>query len=74
MPQAVLEGKDTPQAAVFHKVGECLYRNESSGIYYALVKRSGKQYRRSLKTQKELLEALFANYDRLDEDLKQSFL
>ncbi len=36
--------------SAFRKVGECLYRNESSGIYYALVKRSGKQFRRSLKT------------------------
>jgi integrase len=31
-------------------VAECLYRHESSGTYYALVKKSGKQYRRSLKT------------------------
>jgi integrase len=31
-------------------VAECLYRNDASGIYYALIKRSGKQIRRSLKT------------------------
>jgi len=31
-------------------VGENLYRNQSSGIYYALFKRDGKQIRRSLKT------------------------
>lgn len=37
-------------SAVFQKVAECLYRNESSGGYYALVKKSGKQIRRSLKT------------------------
>jgi len=36
--------------ASFQKVAECLYRNESSKVYYALVKRSGKQIRRSLKT------------------------
>jgi integrase len=36
--------------AVFHKVGQNLYRLESSGTYYALVKRSGKQIRKSLKT------------------------
>lgn len=30
--------------------GENLYRNQSSGIYYALFKRDGKQIRRSLKT------------------------
>ena len=35
---------------VFHKVGENLYRLESSGGYYALLKRTGKQIRRSLKT------------------------
>ncbi|MGE9293083.1 MAG: hypothetical protein ACQKBW_05685, partial [Puniceicoccales bacterium] len=41
---------ETPQAS-FVKVAECLYRNVSSGTYYALVKRSGKQIRRSLRTQ-----------------------
>jgi hypothetical protein len=35
---------------VFHKVAENLYRLESSGGYYALIQRSGKQFRRSLKT------------------------
>ena len=34
----------------FQKVAECLYRYESSGGYYAFVKSSGKQIRRSLKT------------------------
>ena len=34
----------------FQKVAECLYRRLPSGVYYALVKRAGKQYRRSLKT------------------------
>lgn len=37
--------------ATLQKVGENLYRNESSGVYYALVKRKGKQIRKSLKTQ-----------------------
>lgn len=37
-------------ASPFVKVGECLYRHQSSGVYYALVKRGGKQHRRSLKT------------------------
>src|SRR5205809_1486175 len=36
--------------SVFHKVAENLYRLQSSGGYYALVKRAGKQFRRSLKT------------------------
>jgi hypothetical protein len=35
---------------VFHKAAENLYRLESSGEYYALIKKSGKQFRRSLKT------------------------
>jgi len=35
---------------VFHKVGENLYRLESSGGYYGPVKKGGKQFRRSLKT------------------------
>jgi integrase len=34
----------------FEKVGECLYRNPSSGKYYALVKIRGKQIKQSLKT------------------------
>jgi len=35
---------------VFNRVGENLYRHATSGTYYALVKRGGKQFRRSLKT------------------------
>jgi hypothetical protein len=35
---------------VFHRVAENLYRLESSGGYYALLKRGDKQFRRSLKT------------------------
>jgi integrase len=42
--------------AIFEKVGECLYRNLSSGTYYALLKIRGKQIRSSLKT-KILVEA-----------------
>lgn len=34
----------------FHRVGENLYRRESSGVYYANLKRGRKQFRRSLKT------------------------
>jgi integrase-like protein len=34
----------------FHKVGENLYRHTASQTYYALLKRAGKQFRRSLKT------------------------
>jgi integrase len=32
------------------RVGECLYRSQSSNIYYALIKRGGKQIKRSLRT------------------------
>ena len=35
---------------VFHRVAENLYRLETSGGYYALLKRGDKQFRRSLKT------------------------
>lgn len=35
---------------VFHKVAENLYRLESSSGYYALIKKAGKQFRRSLRT------------------------
>lgn len=35
---------------LFLKVAECLYRNRSSGTYFALVKRKGKQIRKSLRT------------------------
>jgi hypothetical protein len=48
-----MTSKNTPQPAeqpVFHKVAENLYRLESSDGYYALLKRGGKQFRRSLKT------------------------
>ena len=38
------------QKTVFHKVGQNLYRLESSSGYYGLFKRGGKQIRRSLKT------------------------
>jgi hypothetical protein len=36
--------------AIFNKVGENMYRHAPSGNYYALLKRGGKQFRRSLKT------------------------
>src|SRR5881392_86968 len=41
-----------PQSRVgaFQKVGECLYRYSSNGVYYARIKSSGKEIRRSLET------------------------
>ncbi len=47
--KALGEAKEA-RKVVFHRVGENLYRLETSGGYYALVKRGGKQFRRSLKT------------------------
>jgi hypothetical protein len=35
---------------VFQKVGECLYRYSSNGVYYARIKVHGKEIRRSLGT------------------------
>src|SRR6266481_6215891 len=35
---------------IFQKVGECLYRYSSNGVYYARIKASGKEIRRSLGT------------------------
>jgi len=35
---------------VFRKVGECLYRYSSNGVYYARIKTDGKEIRRSLET------------------------
>jgi integrase len=38
------------QRGTFQKVGECLYRYSSNGVYYARIKTSGKEIRRSLET------------------------
>ena len=35
---------------MFRKVGECLYRYSSNGVYYARIKTDGKEIRRSLET------------------------
>jgi integrase len=40
--------QDKPGA--FQKVGECLYRYTSNGVYYARIKTDGKEIRRSLGT------------------------
>jgi len=47
----------------YSKVAECLYRDDSSGVYYALLKKSGKQIRRSLKTDdRKLAERRLAEF------------
>jgi len=44
-------------------VGENLYRLESSGGYYAPIKKGGKQFRRSLKTKdRKLAERNLKNF------------
>src|SRR5436190_15225662 len=69
----------TEDEKLFHKVGECLYRH-TSGNYYALVKRGGKQFRRSLKTRdRRLAERKLADLRRqvgalrIDEDRNSDF-
>ena len=39
-----------PAAGSFQKVGECLYRYSSNGVYYARIKVRGKEIRQSLRT------------------------
>ncbi len=41
---------ESAEKPVFKNVGECLWRCTQNDIYYALFKRQGKQYRRSLRT------------------------
>src|SRR5215475_16152262 len=40
----------TRQENAFQKVGECLYRYSSNGVYYARFESGGKEIRRSLRT------------------------
>ena len=42
--------KTSDEKPRFEKVGECLYRYSSTGVYYALIKHRGKQKRQSLGT------------------------
>jgi len=41
---------DTNTHDVLNRVGHCLYRSEESAVYYAILKRAGKQIKRSLRT------------------------
>ena len=50
MKMTVQNTQKPAEQPVFHKVAENLHRPESSGGYYALIKKGGKQFRRSLKT------------------------
>lgn len=62
-----IEDKKKP----FEKVGECLYRYTPTGVYYARIKRPGKELRRSLETTdrataKRKLADLHKEVDRTD--------
>ena len=47
----------------FKKVAERLYRHFDTGIYYGLVKRNGKQFRKSFKTcDRKLAERLLKDF------------
>src|SRR5207237_9808281 len=49
-PACTPEQMRTRQKSAFQKVGECLYRYSSNGVYYARFESSGKEIRRSLRT------------------------
>jgi len=36
--------------SIFQKVGECLYRYSSNGVYYGRIRVDGKEIKRSLET------------------------
>ena len=50
MHEIPVEARAEEREPVYRNVGENLYRHTPSGNYYALLKRGGKQFRRSLKT------------------------
>ena len=43
-------GRLQSNIGVFQKVGECLYRYSSGGVYYARIRVDGKEIKRSLET------------------------
>ena len=43
-------GRLQSNIGVFQKVGECLYRYSSDGVYYARIRVDGKEIKRSLET------------------------
>lgn len=47
--------KTTAKQQELQRVGECLYRSQTSKIYYAIIKRGGKQIKRSLRTKDGML-------------------
>jgi len=68
MENSVIEplatGKDEQEPS-FKRVAECLWRHSHTGRYYALVKRHGKQHRKSLATaDRQLAERRLAEFRR----------
>src|SRR5262249_40342553 len=49
-PSYTLDPVRPRQNNAFRKVGECLYRYSSNGVYYARFERGSKEVRRSLRT------------------------
>jgi integrase len=47
---AYIQGQVRTGQSVFQKVGECLYRYSSNGVYYARFESGSKEIRRSLRT------------------------
>ena len=48
-------GKLQGNTGVFEKVGECLYRYSSNGVYYGRIRVDGKEIKRSLETTDRIL-------------------
>src|SRR5437764_14562736 len=57
MPRIPVGNRAQSAEPTYKKVGENLYRHTPSANYYALLKRGGKQFRRSLKTSDRALAA-----------------
>jgi len=66
MSELCLESdRSTVSEPYFKWVAECLYRHSRTGTYYALVKRDGRQVRKSLKTpDRQLAERRLADFRR----------
>ena len=51
------------KVGVFEKVGECLYRYSSNGVYYGRIRVDGKEIKRSLETSdRELAKRKLAHF------------
>jgi hypothetical protein len=57
---------ETDKTGGFRKVGECLYRYSSNGVYYARIKAHGKEIRQSLGTTDRNLAKLKREQGQID--------